>query len=167
MKKYVNGEYIEMTPEEVAAWEEAQKAVEDASGGVYQLIADITLEEDRLIEPITGVDYAAVKVDVIIPAMTSAPRFKISTNERGYTGYTGTVEKNNKIRIIREFDRKKNELPVDRKLSPYNSWLGKWSETYGINTVPERIKSIYMELGDTGNINFPAGTTVKIYARKE
>lgn len=34
MKKYVNGEYIEMTEEEIAAWEEAQKAVEDSDGGV-------------------------------------------------------------------------------------------------------------------------------------
>lgn len=32
MKKYVNGEYIEMTEEEVTAWEEAQKEVEDAGG---------------------------------------------------------------------------------------------------------------------------------------
>lgn len=30
MKKYVNGQYIELTEEEVQAWEEAQREVEEA-----------------------------------------------------------------------------------------------------------------------------------------
>lgn len=68
------------------------------------------------------------------------------------------------MRVIREFDRKKSELPVDMKLYPHNSWIGKWNESYGVNFVPERIKSVHVELGDLGNINFPAKTTVKIYA---
>lgn len=34
MKKYVNGEYVEMTEEEIAEWQEAQKEVEDAGGGI-------------------------------------------------------------------------------------------------------------------------------------
>lgn len=137
------------------------------SGGVYQLIADITLEEDGLIEPITDVDYAAVKVDMVIPAMTSAPRLKISAKGNTYGGYVCNVEKYSNMRVIREFDCKKNKLPFDMINAESDSWLGKWKESYGINTVPERIKTIHIGLGDTGNINFPAGTTVKIYARKE
>lgn len=31
MKKCVNGEYIEMTAEEVADWEESQKQIEDSN----------------------------------------------------------------------------------------------------------------------------------------
>lgn len=135
-------------------------------GGVYQLISDITLEEDGLIEPIRDVDYAAAKVDIVIPAMSSAPRLLISIVKSEHNGYVGTVEKYNAMRIIREFDRQKNVFPVDMKASPAGTWLEKWSESYGRETVPERINAIYIGLGDTMSINFPAGTTVKIYAKK-
>lgn len=165
MKKYVNGEYIEMTEEEIAEWQEAQKEVEDA-GGAYQLISDVTLEEDGLIEPIRDVDYAAAKVDIVIPAMSSTPRLLISIAQSKHNGYVGTVEKYNAMRIIREFDRQKNVFPVDMKSSPAGTWLEKLSESYGRETVPERINAIYIGLGDTMGINFPAGTTVKIYAKK-
>lgn len=33
MKKYVNGNYVEMTEDEVTEWQEAQKEVQDIGGG--------------------------------------------------------------------------------------------------------------------------------------
>lgn len=33
MKKYVNGKYVEMTPEEVQDWEEGQEIAENTRGG--------------------------------------------------------------------------------------------------------------------------------------
>lgn len=167
MKKYVNGEYIEMTSEEVAAWEEAQKAVEDSEGGGYKLIREIALEEEGLIDPITDVDYAAVVVDIIIPGITSGPRLIISTTSNLYNGYTCDAGKYSSIRVIKELDSRKNHgHPKISILNPYGTWIGIWRESYGIDSVPERINTISIYIGDTGNINFPAGTTVKIYAKE-
>lgn len=48
MKKYVNGEYIEMTEEEIREIEEAKKQVDKEMVLVekYKTLADITLDEN-------------------------------------------------------------------------------------------------------------------------
>lgn len=48
MKKYVNGEYIEMTEEEIREIEEAKKQVEKEmrQTEAYKTLADITLDEN-------------------------------------------------------------------------------------------------------------------------
>lgn len=135
--------------------------------GGYKLIRDMTLNDEGLIEPIRDVDYAAVVVDIIIPRVTTGPRLIISTTSRLYNGYTCNVEKYVDIRVVKEFDSRKNHgYPKISILNDYSSWLGIWKESYGANSVPERINEISIYLGDTGNINFPAGTTLKIYAKE-
>lgn len=48
MKKYVNGEYIEMTEEEIREIEEAKKQVDKEMVLVekYKTLADVTLDEN-------------------------------------------------------------------------------------------------------------------------
>lgn len=48
MKKYVNGEYIEMTEEEIQETEEAKKQADKEMVQIeaYKTLADITVDED-------------------------------------------------------------------------------------------------------------------------
>lgn len=70
MKKYVNGNYVEMTEDEVTEWQEAQKEVQDIGGGM-KLIGTYSAEEGSTVFNVpVGKQYT----DVVI-------EFEIKTND--------------------------------------------------------------------------------------
>lgn len=169
MKKYSGGQYIDLTEEEEAEWETKRKELEENEqlfGGGYQLIADILLEEEGLIDPIEGLDYSAVRIEAMIPKTSASQRvlFTYNTSD-SWKGFVCNTSTSADTKIVSEADHSQNYgYPKNFCMIP-NSWLNTGNVTYGQNVIPERINSIRIGLGDSRNINLPAGTSIKIYAR--
>ena len=172
MKKYVNGEYIEMTEEEVTAWEEAQKEVDDAGGvitpydvlgsGLFvgELIEEVTLEEDMIYSLSGEFRYLAIKL--LNVASTSSTRLWETVN--GASTAIGTTTTGYKCRgyiILKSDDY------VKIAFSDSETWTNPMTEKTANHYISGNIKGVSISLGSNpGNSPLLAGTKITVYGIK-
>ncbi len=83
MKKYVNGEYVEMTVEELREWEKAQKEIEKFDwGGVMNLVESYVAEEGGTTFDIpVGKQYKDVLLHITL-SLTASAALKVSFDDK-------------------------------------------------------------------------------------
>lgn len=133
-------------------------------------IANVTLtgEEETPYFEVTGIDYASVRVVVLVPAMDSAQRMLITCMPSdNYVGYCGVTSTGNTTRFYQFFDSSNFYYPVHARSVGGGTWVTEYNMIFNIVwPVPNRINYIKIGLADTFSVQLPQGTIIKIYGKK-
>lgn len=191
MKKYVNGEYIEMTEEEIREIEEAKKQVDKEMVLVekYKTLADITLDENsggvtiirHNIENVLKYTELQLFVDMPLKEQMDGVYYYARVNDVGYSVSIPLLTSRNTSAISEEtIVRARSEskiLCVGDTVTTYTKFTNftkelNFDSTIALTSMINESKlsdkdyQFRLELTHNKNVEFPIGTKIRLLARE-
>lgn len=191
MKKYVNGEYIEMTEEEIREIEEAKKQVDKEMIQVekYKTLADITLDENsgvvttirHSIENVLKYTELQLFVDMPLKEQMDGVFYYSSVDTTDYSIRIPLLMSRNTSVISEEtIVRARSEskiLCVGDTVTTYTKFTNftkelNFNSTIALtsmineNKLSDKDYQFRLELSNSKNVEFPIGTKIRLLARE-
>lgn len=191
MKKYVNGEYIEMTEEEIREIEEAKKQVEKEmrQTEAYKTLADITLDENsgvvtiirHSIENVLKYTELQLFVDMPLAEQVDGVFYYARISDTVYAVNIPLLMSRNQSVISGEtMVRARSESKIlcfDGVVTAYTKFINFTKEEMfnsAISTssmiseskLEDKDYQFRLELSNSKNIEFPIGTKIRLLARE-